>query len=548
MSESADHMTGDPARRGRRAGIYLGLLGVTSLLILLSLNVAPLTDPDEVFYAQTAREMLEKGSPLTPLLFGHPQFEKPPLTYWLLEGSFAVFGLQPFAGRLIPALAGILGAWLAFLFARRVASAELAALGGLVMLSGLFYLGMSIVLLTDMVFTTLIAAGAYAFYLWWAERRGGFLWAFGALMGLAVLTKGPAAVAVLLLATVAFLLVVGSRDRVLTFLLHPWWLAFAAVAVPWYAWAWLVHGRAFWWEFLVHDNWHRILRAEHRSFDTWYFYPAVMVAGMLPWSPWFPLLGANWKKHRPLQLFLLCWIVATYVIFAMCHSKLASYILPLYPALSLWLAISLEAPEEHPRRRAAAAILLAVLGAAMVVAPFVVKVGLQALPPTGIWAIAACGVVQLMSALLLARRQVSGALAATAGGFLASAFVLLASLSPAVAAGITDADIPKVVAERGLAGEPIIASKLFARGVHFHAGNPVVVYDRRKQPFWSDHPLDVISSDEEVSAHFAAHDKVLCVVHPGDLDRIKGALGSGYTATVLSNAFDRTVALITRAR
>ncbi len=36
-----------------------------------------LTDPDEVFYTGTAKEMLANNSLLTPLIFGKPQFEKP---------------------------------------------------------------------------------------------------------------------------------------------------------------------------------------------------------------------------------------------------------------------------------------------------------------------------------------------------------------------------------------------------------------------------------------------------------------------------------------
>jgi 4-amino-4-deoxy-L-arabinose transferase-like glycosyltransferase len=414
------------------------------------------------------------------------------------------------------------------------------------MLSGLLYLGQSIALLTDMVFTTLIAGAAYAFYLWWAEGRGAFLWAYGTALGLAVLAKGPVAVVILLLSSVAFLLFPGSRGKLLPFLLHPWWTAFAVVALPWYAWAWVVHGKAFWWEFLVHDNWHRILRAEHQNFDTWHFYPAVIVAGMLPWTALFPLLGANWKKHKPVQLFLLCWIGATYLVFAVCHSKLASYILPLFPALSLWLAISLETPEEHPRRRAAAAILLALLGAGMAAAPFIVKAEVKALLPIGIWAVAACGLIQLLAAGLLAGRRFAGAVTATAGGFLGLMLVLLATIPASAVAGFTDTDMAGIVARYGLKGQPIVAAKLFARGVHFHCGNPVVVFDKRKQPFWSDHPVEVISTDEEIRAYFEPREKVLCVLYPDDLDRIKAVMGAGHTYTVLSSAFDRTVVLVGR--
>ena len=75
-----------------RPAIFLALVALAGVVYFAGLNAFPLSDPDEVFYAQTAREMLERHSVLTPLMFGQPQFEKPPLTYWCLMASFKVFG------------------------------------------------------------------------------------------------------------------------------------------------------------------------------------------------------------------------------------------------------------------------------------------------------------------------------------------------------------------------------------------------------------------------------------------------------------------------
>ena len=99
--------------------------------------------------------MLAAPSPLTPWLFGQPQFEKPPLTYWLLAASFTLFGEHP--RRCSPASFGVLGALLAFLGRRFFFRAGVAALGALLLLTSIAYLGQSVALLTDMVFTTLLA-------------------------------------------------------------------------------------------------------------------------------------------------------------------------------------------------------------------------------------------------------------------------------------------------------------------------------------------------------------------------------------------------------
>ena len=188
------------------AAVYLVLLAATALVVALTLNALPLTDPDEVFYAQTAREMLATPSPLTPLFFGQPQFEKPPLTYWLLAASFALLGEHPWTARLVPAFFGLLGALATFFFGRRFLPNGVAALGALVLLTSLAYLGQSIALLTDMVFTTLVAGAFFVFYLWYDRRRSAYLHGFALLAALAVLTKGPVALVMLLPAAILFLL------------------------------------------------------------------------------------------------------------------------------------------------------------------------------------------------------------------------------------------------------------------------------------------------------------------------------------------------------
>ncbi len=133
--KSPDEPAFPPPSSRHPAVAYFVPLAATALVIALALNALPLTDPDEVFYAQTAREMLATPSLLTPLLFGQPQFEKPPLTYWLLAASFALLGEHPWTARLVPALFGVLGALATFLFGRRFLPSGVAALGALLLLT-----------------------------------------------------------------------------------------------------------------------------------------------------------------------------------------------------------------------------------------------------------------------------------------------------------------------------------------------------------------------------------------------------------------------------
>jgi len=62
-----------------------------------------LDDVDSV-YLQIAREMLQRHDYVTPTIDGIRFFDKPPLMYWLAAGSFHIFGVHDWAGRLPLAL------------------------------------------------------------------------------------------------------------------------------------------------------------------------------------------------------------------------------------------------------------------------------------------------------------------------------------------------------------------------------------------------------------------------------------------------------------
>ncbi|HVO76953.1 MAG TPA: phospholipid carrier-dependent glycosyltransferase, partial [Candidatus Bathyarchaeia archaeon] len=98
---------------------HILILCILCCFFLIAGNGAlSLTNPDEVFYAQTAKEMGQHGSWLTPYLFGAPQFEKPVLLYWFVRLAFALFRNSDFAARLFPALFGSLGVIAAYLLGR----------------------------------------------------------------------------------------------------------------------------------------------------------------------------------------------------------------------------------------------------------------------------------------------------------------------------------------------------------------------------------------------------------------------------------------------
>ena len=66
----------------------------------------------------------------------------------------------------------------------------------------------------------------------------------------------------------------------------------------------------------------------------------------------------------------------------------------------------------------------------------------------------------------------------------------------------------------------ILSSKMFVRGVHYYTNRPVVVIAGNKQPFYTAHHLDILSTDAEIEKFFLSKKDIVCVVDGPDLERI----------------------------
>ena len=128
----------------------------SAAIFLIGLGRMPLTDPDEVFFAETCREMLERGEWLTPYIFGKPQFEKPPFYYWLVLFGFKTFGINEFAARIGSALFGIIGVIGIYLLGKLLVSRKTGFFSGIVLATSLMYIILSRACVTDMVLSVFI--------------------------------------------------------------------------------------------------------------------------------------------------------------------------------------------------------------------------------------------------------------------------------------------------------------------------------------------------------------------------------------------------------
>jgi 4-amino-4-deoxy-L-arabinose transferase-like glycosyltransferase len=320
------------------------LLAICGVLFFLELGRLPLTEPDEGRNAEVAREMIVQNDWITPRYNTLPYLDKPAVFFWLVAGSFKLFGISEWAARLPSALAALATMLLVWLLARSMFGERCALKAAVVFATCPLALVFARTVIFDMSLTFLIAATMAAF---WLSRNPGpsqrlLECAMFVATGIATITKGPVGFLLPLFA----LLVYAALQRRFSELRKLAWLPglalFLAVSLPWFIAVSLCNPGfpryAFWDESLVRFAGGHL----HRGGSIFYYIP-VFLLGLLPWSlllvfaslnrlpRWRQLRDANHAHHA----FLLSWAVTVFAFFSVSHSKLPAYFLPAVPALAV---------------------------------------------------------------------------------------------------------------------------------------------------------------------------------------------------------------------
>jgi len=324
----------------------IALLALCAAVLFYGLGRLPFIGPDEPRYAEVAREMYTTGDWVTPRLDGIKWFEKPPLIYWLSSGGYALFGENEFAARFGVTVLATFGVLLLFSFGRRVHSARLGYLGASALATSGSWVALGRAATCDLPLTVAMEVALVSFFLWSekeAQRgRNRFWYVFCAALGLATLAKGLVGVVLAIAISASYLVLMRTWRIVLNLrLLTLGAVILVGVSAVWYAPMTAMYGREFIDEFFIGHHFQRYLSNKYRHPQPLYFFGAVAFATSFPWS--FCLVGSAWSSLRqwrqaprdPLNLFLWLWVVVPIGFFSLSGSKLAGYILPIFPAVAL---------------------------------------------------------------------------------------------------------------------------------------------------------------------------------------------------------------------
>ncbi len=336
--------------------IVLAALIVPALFV--ALGDRPVYKIQEVRIAETAREMLASGDFIVPRYNGELRLQKPPLPYWATAASFALAGVDEVAVRLPSALFGLLSALLMWQWVRRESSppggssATIASNSVLVLVASFIGLRYFRSGEADAMLLFFVIAGCYlghGFVAGEGGTRRRIL--FGLALGLGFLSKGPAALAIPLLATALSALVEKrcSWQALMRDVFSAPGLALLALcAFGWYAW--------IWWRMpeLAPHFFGRQLdetfgSGTHAKPVYWYF--AHFFEFFAPWgvlivpAAWMGWLG--WRRRESpmpsLLRFAWGWLAVVLILLTATVNKQTQYALLLAPPLAIIIGHYMEA-------------------------------------------------------------------------------------------------------------------------------------------------------------------------------------------------------------
>lgn len=363
--------------------------GAALLVLCLTVYVPgftslPTIDRDEARFAQASRQMFESlalppertdpqrhaGGAVVPMIQDRPRLNKPPLIYWLQAASAAALtGAEPDRDAvwmyripsLIAACASVLMLWRLGLAMFDPRAAVLAA--ALLALCPVFVWEVRQAR-ADHLLTACTTAAMWALWRLWRPAHGsspGLRWALllWASVGLGVLAKGPITPMVALLTAGSLGLLTRRWDVIRTARPALGLAVVAAIVAPWVVLLADRYGLARYVALVYDETIGRAgsAREGHAGPPGYHllilivmFWPGSMVTGMAVARAWTRTIrgvrpwawrAVAMRRTRAAELFCLCWVVPSWVIFEISATKLPHYVMPLYPALALLSARTL---------------------------------------------------------------------------------------------------------------------------------------------------------------------------------------------------------------
>lgn len=310
-----------------------------------------LYETSEGRYAESAREMVERGNWLEPTLGYRPHWTKPPVSYWAIAGGIKLFGPNEWGARLYNAITFFLTVLVVAYLGVMLWGKATGLLAGLIYASSLFPVLGAYAVTTD---TLLALWEVCAVTCYMKAYRSSpsvegktwivLMWLF---FGLGFLTKGPPALIPLIP-----ILVWHFQQEHKPRLANPWGIfLFLLTGFSWYVTVCFRHPGLLSY-FLGQEVVERVTSSSvhnHQWYKPFVIYLPALTLGAGPWLYfgvkllWLKrlvrpaILWSYVRKGTP-SSFLLLWLILPLILFSLVKSRLELYVLPLYVPIALAIA------------------------------------------------------------------------------------------------------------------------------------------------------------------------------------------------------------------
>jgi len=302
-------------------------------LFLPFLGSVHLFDWDEINFAECAREMIESKNYLNLQMNYLPFWEKPPLFIWLSALSMKIFGINEFAARLPNAICGVFTLLVIFNIGKKLYNQNLGLIWVLCYAGSTlpqFYFKTGII---DPWFNLFIFCSVYYFILFsfngedFKKQKLLYLVYSSILLGLAVLTKGPAAIIIVGLCFVVYFFI--KKTKVHLKISHLILYAVIAFIVGglWFVML-ILNGKFYLIEQFISYQVHLFNTEDSGHGGAFYYHFFVLLIGCFPASIFALYAFKNsaaslLQQHFKLWMLMLFWVVL--ILFSIVETKIIHY-------------------------------------------------------------------------------------------------------------------------------------------------------------------------------------------------------------------------------
>lgn len=353
----------------RQLTISVSFLLFTFLILLIGIKSLPTTDRDEAHFAQATRQMLQTGNYFQIRFQDETRFQKPPGINWLQALSVSLFSHSSDAPIWIYRIPSVFCSGLSifcfFYFSRRYFGNKIAVFASLLLTSSLLFVVEEHLAVIDsaLLFSAILMQGAL-FIIYMDSPKSHkipIFWSicFWLSMILGFLLKGVTPLIGFL--TLGMLLIVdrwhgNNGSPWLKELRIFWGLGlFIGLTLLWVVPVNREEQSNYLLQMFYHDLLPKLKGGHESHGKPPLFHLAILLLTFWPGSVFlFHAIRYAWSsRYQRRIIFLLAWMIPTWIFFEIMPTKLPQYVLPTFPVIALFTALSINEYEGQSAQNSA---------------------------------------------------------------------------------------------------------------------------------------------------------------------------------------------------